>query len=282
MTRFADELFDDLMREHGPALTSMTVPAAPKRRLATRPVLLTAGAGGLAAAAAIGTLAAGGGTPAYAVTPHSNGTVTLAVYEQPGIAQANAKLNALGERVVVLPVKAGCPSINSLRPPRVPAHRISVETSGSVSTAGGPSVTVNAQGVPAGDILVVGVATMTAGNRQNSGPGKVTSGYGSGSVPGHAAAGSPAPGAVFNFGASKLTSGPVPSCISIPAPSAGALPPAGSTTCVHGSAPAGSPPSTTRTGADSAKPGTKMSGSCSGAGKAGATPAEAGSATHSG
>jgi hypothetical protein len=220
MTRFADDLFDDLMREHGPALAGMAVRTAPKRHIATRPVLLTAGAGSLAVAATVGTLVAGGAAPAYAVTPNSDGTVTLAVYQQPGIAQANAKLHTLGERVIVLPVKSGCPSINSLRPPRVPAHRVSVETSGSASTSGGASVTVNAQGVPAGDILVVGVSTVTTGNGKFTGPGKATSGQVSGSGQAHAPAGSPAPGAVFSLGASKLTSGPVPSCVSIPAPPA--------------------------------------------------------------
>src|ERR1700760_5000791 len=106
MTRFSDDLFDDLMREHGPALTGMTVRTAPKRHLATRPVLLTAGAGGVAGAGTAGAPAARSAASAYAVTPHNDGTVTLAVYQQPGIAQANAKLQALGDRVVVLPVKA--------------------------------------------------------------------------------------------------------------------------------------------------------------------------------
>src|ERR1700759_2817309 len=102
MTRFSDDLFDDLMREHGPALTGMTVRTAPKRHLATRPVLLTAGALGLRArrargppAATVGAPVAGSAASAYAVTPHNDGTVTLAVYQQPGIAQANPKLQAL-------------------------------------------------------------------------------------------------------------------------------------------------------------------------------------------
>ncbi len=85
MTRFADQLFDDLMREHGSALAHTRVPAAPKRHLAARPVLLTAGAGGLAVAATVGTLlATGGGTPAYAVTTHPDGTVTLRSTSSPG------------------------------------------------------------------------------------------------------------------------------------------------------------------------------------------------------
>ena len=92
MTKFSDQLFDDLMEEHGHTLAGLARPAAPKRHLAARPVLLTAGAGGIAAITAVGTLVAGGGTPAYAVTPHDDGTVTLAVYQKDGIAPANDKL----------------------------------------------------------------------------------------------------------------------------------------------------------------------------------------------
>src|ERR1700728_3133019 len=132
MTRFADDLFDDLMREHGPALAHVSVPTARQRHLTARPVLMTAGAGGLAAVAAVGTLVAtGGGSPAYAVTTHPDGTVTLAVYQQSGIAGANAKLHALGDRVVVVPVRSGCPSITSLRVPAVPVRHIALQASGS-------------------------------------------------------------------------------------------------------------------------------------------------------
>ena len=81
MTRFSDQLFDDLMREHGHGAGQDHGARGPKRHLTARPVLLTAGAGGVAVAAAVGTLVAGGGTPAYAVTTHPDGTVTLAVYQ---------------------------------------------------------------------------------------------------------------------------------------------------------------------------------------------------------
>src|SRR3984885_11420431 len=145
MTRFADDLFDDLMREHGQALARARVPAPQKRHLTARPVLMTAGAGGLAAAAAVGTLvAAGGGSPAYAVTTHPDGTVTLAVYRESGIAGANVRLHQLGDdRVVVVPVGSGCPSISSLPAPAVQASKLSMQANGSDG-----SVTVSAQGVP--------------------------------------------------------------------------------------------------------------------------------------
>lgn len=172
MTRFADQLFDDLMREHGPTLASAKVRAAPKRHLARRPVLLTAGAGSLAVAATVGALVAGGGTPAYAVTTHSDGTVTLAVYQKSGIAGANAKLRSLGERVVVVPVESGCTSITSL--PLVPRHagylplQINVAKSGSGSVTvsvpgGGQSITVSGKGISKGDVALVLVQPTSKG-----------------------------------------------------------------------------------------------------------------------
>jgi hypothetical protein len=178
MTKFADQLFDDLMREHGPTL-ARTRPPAPRRKIATRRTLLAVGTASAAVAAGAGALVAGDGTPAYAVTANPNGTVTVAVHQESGIAGANAKLAQLGDgRVVVVPVMAGCPDIYSLPAPPVswsgaPVLAVSAETG---------SVTVSAKGVPTGDIMVVAFDT--------SGPTR--------------------------FRASKLTSPPAPSCVSIP------------------------------------------------------------------
>jgi hypothetical protein len=189
MTKFADQLFDDLMREHGPAL-ARTRPPAPGRHIATRRTLLAAGTAGAAVAATAGVLVARGGTPAYAVTTNPDGTVTLAVYQTSGIAGANARLRQLGDgQVVVVPVKAGCPSIRSLPAPAVPP-RGDIAVRATSSRDG--SVTVTAKGIPAGDVLVVGFET-TAHGRD-----------------------------VTSAGASKLTSPPAPSCVSLPqAPSGG-------------------------------------------------------------
>jgi hypothetical protein len=191
MTKFSDQLFDDLMREHGQALAGVRAPAA-RRRHVPRPVMLTAGAGGLAAVAAVGTLVAGGAAPAYAVTTHSDGTVTLAVYQKSGITQANAKLRQVGDgRVVVVPVEPGCPSINSLSTlPGKPGTRLKLSL--KVSTGGG--ATVDARGVPAGETLVVAFAATTA-----NGKGMIAS-------------------------SSALTTGPVPGCVSIPRQPPGGAP----------------------------------------------------------
>jgi hypothetical protein len=178
MTKFADQLFDDLMREHGPALARTSPPTDPRRRVTARRTLLAGGATLAVAAAIAGTLVARNGTPAYAVTKNPDGTITLAVYQTSGIAGANARLRQLGDKqVFVVPIKPGCP-----RPP-APAvsprgHRITTGT--AVSRDG--SVTVNAQGIPAGDILVVGVGAS-----------------------GHT-----------RFGVGIITSPPAPSCVNAP------------------------------------------------------------------
>jgi hypothetical protein len=169
MTKFSDQLFDDLMREHGPALAHTTLPARTGRHITTRGTLLAGGAvaGTLAVAGAVaGILVAVNGTPAhsggsaapaaYTVTKNPDGTITLAVYRQSGIADANAKLHKLGDKqVVVVPIEQGCTS--KVTPPAVSGKGHLITTGISRSPNG--TITVNAHGIPAGDILVIGVAT---------------------------------------------------------------------------------------------------------------------------
>jgi hypothetical protein len=186
MTKFSDQLLDDLMHEHGPALARTRPPAPPERRVTARRTLL-AGGGTLAVAAAIaGTLVARSPDPAYAVTKNPDGTITLAVYQTSGIAGANARLRQLGDQqVVVVPVEPGCPGPGSLPAPAVPGRGHRITTGISVSRHG--PVTVNAHGIPAGDILVVGVQTS-----------------------GHS-----------SLAGAVLASPPAPSCLSLPAPPPG-------------------------------------------------------------
>jgi hypothetical protein len=184
MTKFEDQLYADLIHQHGHDLAGFARPTASRRAITPRRVLIATGAGGVAVAAAVGVLTAGGGAPSYALTTSPDGTLTLAVYQSAGIAPANAKLRELGDNVVVVPVKAGCPSLSSLPAPAVtPTGPISVGGSGSSSG----SITVDAHGVPAGDIIVVGVETSAQGV----------------SVAG------------------KLTSPPAPSCVSLPSQTSG-------------------------------------------------------------
>jgi hypothetical protein len=151
MTKFADQLFDDLMQEHGTSLSQAGLPSAPRRRLASRPVLVTAGAAVAAVGAAAGVLASGGGTPAFAVTAHPDGTVTLAVYDQSGYAGINSELRQDGDsQVVVVPVESGCPVPQTVW---VPGDDITTR----ISTSANGGVTVSTTGVPAGDLLVIGL-----------------------------------------------------------------------------------------------------------------------------
>jgi hypothetical protein len=181
MTKFEDQLYADLMRQHGSVLAATAPPAPLQRHIASRGVLLAVGAGGIAVAATASVLATGGGTgtPDYALTTNHD-TITLAVYQESGIAQANARLRQLGDNVVVVPVRAGCPSLGSLPAPAVRTKDISVGVGGSRSSDG--SITVNAHGVPAGDILVVAIEVTAQGTQASA----------------------------------ALTSPPAPSCVSLP------------------------------------------------------------------
>ncbi len=221
MTKFADQLFDDLMQEHGATLADVRGPA-PRRRVA-RPALLAAGAAGAAAAVTAGLLTPGGGTPAYAVTRNSDGTVSLAVYQQSGIAGANAALHKLGDdRVVVVPVRAGCPSIDSLPKPakRTGFVLYAVKPTGSTRAP----ITVKAQGVPAGDILVVGYQSSQHRSYSSSRPGKWR----------------------LTWSIVRLTRPPAPSCVSVPlspgtSSSPASAPVSGGVSFVGSSAPTKSP-----------------------------------------
>jgi|HubBroStandDraft_2_1064218.scaffolds.fasta_scaffold256115_2 hypothetical protein len=186
MTKFEDQLFTDLMKEYRPVLQRLERPVAtararrvPARRAAWLAGVATAGA------AAAGVLLLGGGTPAYAVTQHPDGTVTVSIAGPAGVRPANVRLRVLGDPVVVVPVGPGCPSVASLPKPQVtPSGTISVGGSDS-----GGTLTVDAHGVPAGDTMIIAASTLPGGGTQ--------------------------------LGAA-LISGPAPSCVSLPAiPSGG-------------------------------------------------------------
>jgi hypothetical protein len=88
-----------------------SLPRFASRRWRLR-VLLTGGSSALAAALAalILILSASSSTPpAYALTRHADGTVTLRLYDlSRGIPQLNAKLASLGISETVVPIRKGC------------------------------------------------------------------------------------------------------------------------------------------------------------------------------
>lgn len=183
MTKFEDQLFGQLMAEHGHRLRAMQRPA-PARRRARRPVWLATGAVGTAAAvtAAVMALSSAPAMAAYSVTQH-DGTVSVSVDNASGVAGANAALDGMHARVVVVPVRPGCPSIGSLPRPQ-PVPHPAVWVAAGVNRDGHRSVSVKIKGsIPAGDTMIL------------------------------AFTGSPRSGSV---GAGGIITGPVPRCVSLP------------------------------------------------------------------
>jgi hypothetical protein len=190
--------YQQLMTEHGYLLDAVERPAPARRRArhrVRRPVWLAAGAVGAAAAATTAVMALGSApasAAAYSVT-QQNGSVTVAVDRASGVAGANAALQALGARVVVVPVRPGCPAMGSLPHPR-PAPHLFVSVGTGVTKSGHRSVTVKLgkPGIPAGDTMIL------------------------------AFSGSGGPGT--SLGAGAIITGPIPSCVTLPPAPQGAGP----------------------------------------------------------
>ena len=175
MTKFEDQLFGQLMTEHGHQLRALQRPA-PARRRARRPVWLATGAAGAAAAvtAAVMALGSAPALAAYSVT-QQHGTVTVTVDRLSGVAGANAALHAMRARVVVVPVRPGCPPIGSLPHPQ-PAPHPAVWVATGVTRNGHRSVSVKLSkgGIPAGDTMIL--AFSGTGQRTSLGAGGIITG----------------------------------------------------------------------------------------------------------
>jgi hypothetical protein len=98
MSKYTDNLWRDLVREHGATLAYTARPEPGRASLLRRPRVLAGSTLGLAGAGtALGlTLVAAGGTPAYAVTTNGDGSVLVTINQESALPQANAKLTAMG------------------------------------------------------------------------------------------------------------------------------------------------------------------------------------------
>jgi hypothetical protein len=184
MTKFEDQLFGQLITEHGHQLRTGQRPA-PARRRVRRPVLLATGAACTVAAVTAGVMALSSAPAmaAYSVTGYP-GAVTVSVYRASGVSGANAALHKMRARVVVVPVRTGCPPIGSLPRPH-PAPRPAVSVATGVRD-GHRYVSVKIKGgIPRGDTMIL------------------------------AFSGSPRSGG--SVGAGGIITGPVPGCVSLPA-----------------------------------------------------------------
>jgi hypothetical protein len=98
MTRYTDNLWGDLVREHGATLAHADRAEPGRAALLRRPRVL---AGSTLALAGVGTaltlgLTAATSTPAFAVTRSADGSVLVQMSQEQNIVQANAKLIAMG------------------------------------------------------------------------------------------------------------------------------------------------------------------------------------------
>lgn len=108
MTKFDDSLLDELMNKHSATLTTMKRAESHRRRTA-RPLAFAAS--GLAVAGAVSAIAlTGTDSPAYAVTPNTDGTVTVSIEDVKAVDAANAELQRLGVRATAVAMTDDCSS----------------------------------------------------------------------------------------------------------------------------------------------------------------------------
>ena len=146
MSEFEDDLWLEVVREHGHELAGARRPVR-KHRRATRSQLLAGATVGLVGAATAAALLFGASTspPAFAVTRNPDGTVTVNLTRPSGIAGANEKLAAMGVRAQIaatakIPPKLVCPG-------------------GTV-----PTITFDPASIPKGDEVVITPDQPRAGN----------------------------------------------------------------------------------------------------------------------
>lgn len=111
MTEFEDALWERLVDEHGADAVSLSA----TRKGGQRRLLVGGGAAALAAVSAtvVGFVATGGATPAYAMTQNADGSVTVTINDlATAVPALNAKFKQMGIDETVIPVEAGCTTVN--------------------------------------------------------------------------------------------------------------------------------------------------------------------------
>jgi hypothetical protein len=185
MSKFEDHLWTEFAREHADAMARLNRSTV---RRAYRGPRLVAGTGlglvGIGVALVL-VLGATRTSPAFAVTPNHDGTVTISIKRLSGIAGANAKLHELGIRARVVPqAPVGCqPTLDSTGGHGAPAPSHQMDETASAHW------TINPRQVPVGSTLALTPPpTPAAGNTGSSGSGGQvwscgTEGPGAGSGP---------------------------------------------------------------------------------------------------
>jgi hypothetical protein len=115
MSKFTQNLWSDLMQEHGPAIANASRPGPGRAR---RPRVI---AGSTLALAVAGTalglgLTSTGSTPAlaaaYSITTHSGGSILVRIHQRESVNAVNQKLNAMIKEQVVLRFAPGAAPVS--------------------------------------------------------------------------------------------------------------------------------------------------------------------------
>ena len=160
MSRFEDNLWSELERDHAPALLQS---AATQRRLRIRRWMgAAAGVVVLGTAAVIAPVYFGGTPPAYAVVDNPDGSVTLTVREVQRFEEATARLRERGIPAIAVPLREGC--VETGRSLQVPVAAVDFEF-----TAKESKITITPDRIPPDATVVLatdigaGVVTVSGG-----------------------------------------------------------------------------------------------------------------------
>ena len=107
MTRFEDNLWREVEGKYGPELSEAAGPLHPRSRLRV-PMIAGTSVGVVGGSAAVLVLTAASSSPAFAVTPHRDGTVSVVIRRIEGIPGANQRLAQLGIHARAVRVADGC------------------------------------------------------------------------------------------------------------------------------------------------------------------------------
>jgi hypothetical protein len=173
MSRFEDELWTQLVRDHMPGArypakvrprVRATRPV--QRRLIRRPLALTVGSFALlvCVTAALVVFSASSSPPAFAITTHPGGSISITIRQISGISGANRELARRGIPARAVPLRAivyGCASGHELGGPTAPYSAIA-------PSAGVTGVTIFPTRLPPGDSVLIGAAISANGDTQES------------------------------------------------------------------------------------------------------------------
>lgn len=173
MSRFEDELWTQLVRDHLPdaplAARTQTHARAPqpvRRRLIDRPLALTAGSLTLLACvtAVVVAFSASSSPPAFAITTHPGGAISITIRQISGITGVNRELARRGIPARAVRLRAiiyGCAHGHELDGPTAPYSAVA-------PTSGFTGVTIFPSRLPHGDAVLIGAAISANGNMQEA------------------------------------------------------------------------------------------------------------------